>query len=373
MLAGLFPVTNANAGAATTYEIQVGRGFGRDFPGGSARFYPPEVKVHKGDTLHFSTPVFVLPAGTTPEQYLADNAALGAPGNLLAADPDDGATATKLNPNLLVFLDCGTVDNPCSADGHDLLNPGFFTEGDFSVTVDANPGDVLYGIGIPWGPSAIRIEVVNPNDTASTQAELDATAKTLKAQDKDDAFALFDEYSHKKTFTTDDAGHKVWDAYVGIDRGPIVILAMFPAKLNLKKGDSVQYHFDLTNELHSAAMPIKKAKKQAFKMFSPFCDPDGDQGPGPDGDLQTQQPPFCNDPTQLEVDMGNTAPKGDGSVDSLGEYQDSGWKAYDAANGTGYLNDDPWTVQFNTKTGDSPIKYICTFHGPFMKGTVVVK
>jgi plastocyanin len=372
MLAGLLPVTSARA--ATTYDIQVGRGFGRDFPGFSARFYPPEVKVHKGDTLNFNSPVFVLPSGTTPEQFLADNAALSAQYNLLMADPDDGELATKLNPSFIQFLECGAVDNPCSYNGNgDILNPGFFYEGPLAVTIDANPGDVLYGIGIPWSPQSIRIEVVGPNDTASTPEELAATAKELKQQDKAAATALLDQYAHMdKTFTTDENGHKVWDAYAGVDSGPISLLAMFPANLNVKKGDSVQFHFDLTNEVHSATMPIKKAKKQAFKMFGLFCDPDGDQGAGPDGPPQTEAPPFCNDPTQLEIDMGNTAPKGDQTMDSLGEYQDSGWKGYDAGDGS-YLNTDPWTVQFNAKTGDTPIKYICTFHGPFMKGAISVK
>ncbi len=370
VLAALFPA--AGARAATTYKIKAGTGFGKTFPGGSFRFYPDEVTLHPGDTLNFNFPVSILPVGTSPEQFLADNARLGDPYHVLSADPDEGATATKLNPAFAVFLDCGAADNPCVYDGKkDPLNPGFFGEGKFNVVIDAKPGDVLYALQVPWSTQALTINVVDANGTASTQEELDATAKQLKEQDKAAALALYDEYSKKHTYTMVD-GKKVWDAWAGIDQGPIAILAMFPAKMKIKKGESVQFHFDLENEIHSATMPIKKAKKELFKMFAIACDPDGDDDLGPDKKPETEAPPFCNDPSQLEVDMGNVFQKGDGVVDKPSEYQDSGFRGPEVAE-DGFFTNDPFTVQFNTKTEDDPIKWICSFHGPFMKGEIVVK
>jgi plastocyanin len=372
-MVGLFPVSPAGAGAGTTLKIKVGTGFGREFPGGSSRFYPDTVAVHQGDTLKFTFPPMLIPADTTPAEFLAENADLGDPYHVLATDPDDGATAVKINPPQLVPLDCGPVEAPCHYDATtgNVLNPGLLGEGKFFVVVDAAVGSVFHGLSSPWGQSSLRIEVVEDTAAADTQAQLDARAADLKAQDQAAAFALFDEYSNKHTFTEVE-GHKVWDAWGGIDQGPIVILAMFPAKLKIAKGDSVMWHFDLTNEVHSATMPLKKANKLARGMFSPKCDPDGDDGPGPDNNPQINRPPFCNDPTQLEADMANVFQKGDGVQDSPNEYQDSGWRGPENSP-DGFFTNDPFTVSFNTKTDRKGIGYACSFHGSFMKGYVVVK
>jgi plastocyanin len=368
---GLFPVSPAGAGAGVTLKIKVGSGFGREFPGGSTRFFPDTVTVHQGDSLQFTFPPILIPTDTTPEAFLADNAQIDDPYHALAHDPDDGATATKINPTQLAPVDCGTVGAPCHYDATGVLNPGFLGEGKFFVVIDAAAGSVFHGLSSPWGQSALRIEVVADTAASDSQAALDARAADLKAQDQAAAFALFDDYSNRHTFTDAD-GHKVWDAWAGIDQGPIVILAMFPAKLKIAKGDSVMWHFDLTNEVHSATMPLKKANKLARGMFSPKCDPDGDDGPGPDNPPEIRQPPFCNDPTQLEADMANLVQKGDGVQDSPNEYQDSGWHGPENSP-DGFFNNDPFTVSFNTKTDRTGIAYACSFHGSFMKGVVVVR
>jgi plastocyanin len=364
------------AQAQTVYTVQMGQDI-KGTPGFSARFYPPAISVHKGDTIQFKGGApFVLPAGTSPQEWAEESASkIDDPYGTFVADPDDAPGKVKINPVYVFPLDCGTADNPCVANGNDLFNSGLFAEGPLSITIDANPGDVLYAIGAPWTQnpsSSMRIDVVGNNETASTQAELDQRASKLKARDVDTARALDAKYSTKQTKHKDAKGRNVWDAWAGVDQGPVTMLAMYPAELNIDKGDRVQWHFDLNNEPHSVALPFDKAKQVAFTNFSFACDPDGDQAPGPDTAPTSQEPPFCASLDQLEVEFPGAAPHGDGVVKNANDYEDSGFHGPEVNTG-GFFSQDPYTLTFNTTTDAKGIKYLCTFHGPFMRGAVVVK
>ncbi|MGH2730625.1 MAG: hypothetical protein ACRDJI_08445 [Actinomycetota bacterium] len=372
-------VPTMTASAMTTYDVQVGREFpeSRGIPGFSARYYPESIRVHKGDTIHFrGGPGLFLPAGEDPTEWRLANAAnLGDPYFPFQADPDDGADAVKFNLDLFEPLEgCGDAAAPCEFDGKDVLNSGDVRE--FFVTITANPGDVLIAIP-PFGMGTeFRIDVVAQNEAASTQEELDLLAKDLKKQDLDRATELHEEYSDKKEKETTDGGEVVWDAWAGFDEGPIALLAMYPHKLRIKRGQSVRWNFSLTNELHTATLPFAKAESLAFNNFSPQCDPDGDEGTLPDRDPtnKEQENEACKEPAITEFDMDRrerNTPRGNGIFTGNKDFEYSGLRAWDQGEDD-FFDPTPWEVQFDKVSPDEGWRYFCTFHGKFMDGFVIV-
>jgi plastocyanin len=378
----LFPST---ARAATTYDVQ----FGADFfefgvPAFSLRAYPTSVKLMKGDTIRFygfGGPV-LLPAGEVPQEWTEQhNTFLGDDWLQLLPDADDGPDATKFNTAYFFTEECaGTVDAPCEYQGNgtDPYIPPETETGDVYVTINANPGDVVWGF-VGAGVSPLRIEVVSDQADASTQAELDARADEQWAQDFETALSTHERYSSKQTWHRDADGHKVHDAWGGLSRGPIEFLAMYPKTLKIKKGDRVMWHFgDLQNELHTVAVPTSAGLEAAAQSFMPSCDPDGDDGPGPDTppnfEAETDEE-LCPDISQLEFEMNPDEIFGTGNGTYNGKANDlelSGIKGHESYQDS-LLNDDPWELKFSAPSGKKGYKYFCTIHGRSMGGKVIVK
>jgi hypothetical protein len=183
------------------------------------------------------------------------------------------------------------------------------------VTVDANPGTVLYGA---LGPSAaIRVAVVDDPADASSPEELAARATALKRQDYNTAVGLHRKYGDRQTWHRDHRGRKVYDAWAGLSRGSIELLAMYPEKLTIRKDERVQWHFDLENEIHNATFSFEQAKDIFNNTFVPWCDPDTDAGPGPDTEPDFTNPDdpstWCDDLSQLEFDLDDREVFGGGN------------------------------------------------------------
>jgi plastocyanin len=378
-------IPTMTASAAVTYDVKVGREFpeSKGIPGFSARFYPESIRVHKGDTIHFrGAPGLFLPSGEDPTEWRLANAAdLGDPYFPFDADPDDGADAVKFNIDLFSPTrdDCGDAAAPCEFDGKDVLSSGD-VEGlgskEFFVTITANPGDVLFAIPLFGIGAEFRIDVVAENEAASTQEELDLLAKDLKQQDLDRVGELHDEYSAKKIKETTDTGEVVWDAWAGVDEGPISLLAMYPHKLRIKRGQSVRWNFPLTNELHTATLPFAKAESLVFNNFVPWCDPDGDEGTVPDREptKKEQENEACKAPAVTEFDLDRrerNTPRGDGIFTGNKDFEYSGLRGWDQGPDD-FFDPTPWAVEFDKLSPDEGWRYFCTFHGKFMDGFVVV-
>ena len=135
------------------------------------------------------------------------------------------------------------------------------------------------------------------------------------------------------------------------------------------KGQKVHWHWGkLRYEDHTVTFPAKKARALAQRTGAPVCDPDGDGGPGPDNPPDTNQPPFCNNPNQLEFDIPArfAEKRGDGR-----------FKRFDFSNsraeGAGvHTGQDPYTLKFTRVAAKKGFGYICMIH-PFMRARVVVK
>lgn len=369
LTAALLPASPASA--ATTYQVQVGAEAGPAF---SWRFYPSAIKVAEGDTLQFSAMVDLTPAGESAEEWREKKASdLDQEYYLWQSDPDDASE--KINLNVLwefVGPPCGASDSPCSYTGEEIHNglPFLSQDPGFAVEVNAPVGTVFYAVNLFGGQSHMRVEVVDPGE-ASSQAELDARSAQLQERDRALAIALFNSLNNPEKHK--EGGKVVWDAYAGYDTRNLSFFTNFPRKLTVKKGQKVRYHFELENEYHSATYG-NKAFEVLSESFMPVCDPDGDEGPGPDTEA-APEPPFCEDPTQLEVDMHKNffGGAGDGKLTSGRDFESSGVRSPESLQGGGFGDGKYWDVKMTKPNMKKGFKFICLLHGPGMNNKVFVR
>lgn len=388
LVAALAPAWPARA--QTVYEVEVGQDFfeSAGLPGFSSRFYPGSIRIHKGDTIHFfgfGAPV-VFPEGMTTAEALERFAfEPGDPYSNPVPDPDEGPDAWKFDFSKFAptLTDCGTAQDPCEWNGADRDAVGIPVEApDVHYTITANPGDVIYANLFGFShDSEFRIEVVGPNEPASTQAELDARAAQLKQDDFDKAASMFGRYQSRQSSHRAPNGARITDVWVGVENGSVSLLGMFPRRVKVKRGSKVQFHFDYEGmEVHNAVFPKKTAKDIMRNTFVPVCDPDGDDGTAPDlaaifDPDDPEAPPTCPEGAVLEFDLDPREINmiGNGVLGGGRDLEGSGAR-------TGQLlqpsekpfNESPWEVKFTEESPKGGWKYMCTIHGPLMSGAVIV-
>lgn len=356
------------------------------------RFLAPELNVHKGDVLNFRGgfhTATAIPAGEDPGAWFGENIGIGGPFALNAFDPDEGPTSIKYNNNALFpnQANCGPVHfgaPPCTYDGSETLNSGvlFFVStedggGGFSMEVDANPGDTFFIICIVHPAMMLKVNVVGPNDAATTQAEIDAFKASTVAADTAAAQETHQEYATKRQTRRLANGKRLHQAWAGIDRPGFALFEMYPLTLKLRKGDKVKWNFNqLIYEIHSTTMPRSAVAAIASGDFVPVCDPDGDNGPGPDTDA-TFDPatgrPSCPEGSALEIDSSPRflVPEGDGRWTGRKDLEHSAVRSPNLPSPP-TQGANPYRVAFKALTGDRAHKYACVVH-PFMVGNIKVK
>jgi plastocyanin len=378
------------ARAATTYEIIVGADYfeSAGIPGFSTRFYPGSVKLHKGDILHFAgfgAPALLpkdLSTAEAIERFAFDPTD---PYSNPVPDPDDGPDAWKFDFSKFTptFVGCGTADNPCEWAGSDPDAVGIPEEvPEIYVTITANPGDVIYANLFGYSHDAdFRIEVVAQNETASTQAELDTRASQLQRDDLDKAGALLNRFSTRESSHVTRDGTRVTDVWVGVENGPVALLGMFPRKVTIKRGQTVQFHFDYEGmETHDAFFPKSVARDVLFNTFVPVCDTDGDTGTALDvepifDETDPEAPPACPDGAVLEFDLDprQVTKQGNGVFAGASDVENSGIRTGELLQPHPILDESPWNLKFKKISPDGGWKYMCTIHGGLMSGLVIVK
>jgi plastocyanin len=359
-------------------KVRVGGFFKNGAPGEGVRFYAPELNVHTGDTLTFAnrgfhTATFLPSSVTDVAQWQQDNqAGLDKPYSVLLADPDDidsdpGASDEKppgkFN-NAVAFPDppdCGAPEQPpCEYSGDSVLNSGALTFTRWSSTITADPGTSAWVLCLIHPNMTLKVNVVDDTAETTTQDEIDSYKESQSAEDAEAALK-----KHNRLLNKHVKKNGKWQAWSGYDGDGYALIAMYPRKLEIKKGQEVEWNFHLSAELHTVTFPIKKGRKVFARDFLPGCDPDGDAGPGPDNPPDTEQPPFCDDPSQLEFDIAAKTIHlyGDGQF-AGSDYENSGVRGAGAPT---------YSLKFTEKSDSKGYKYMCLIHGPFQRGTVEVK
>lgn len=379
------PTASASHSAIT---IQVGAQLGgRNLPGESNRFLGPEtITVHQGDRITFDFRGFhtatMLPQGVGVEDWLADNTGPTGQYGFAVTDPDDGAGEFKDNFSTVITsnqTDCGgATQNPCSYTGDDVVNSGapFELPSTFTVAVNSEPGTSFWVVCLIHHHMRTRIRVVGDPASATPQSVIDEMRRDQVARDLDWAEATHEKYSDRRTSHQNAAGRRVWDAWAGVDNRHASLYAFYPKRLSIEKGDIVRWHFDaLIHEDHTVSMPDPQIfRRLAFDEF--MCDPDGDQGTGPDTapefDQQTGEP-ICPEGSVLEVDISHEfwGGAGNGVLSSQNDAEHSGIRGMQAERmSPPTAGIDSFDVRFGAKSGNKPFKYFCFLHD--MDGTVAV-
>lgn len=390
MVAGLVIVPAQTASAASvTYTVQVGQfhGYGANcdpqtfqhcIGAEGQHFFAPRT-VHKGDILHFVGGGFdtasLLPANEDLEGWIAANATFpGQPYALASSDPDEGALGLKFT-NAVFFpssFSCGVAQQPCDYDGNSVVNSGV-PQGDsmdFYVQVNANPGDYFYIDNLIVPRMHQRVQVVPESTATPTQAEIDAGAAAQDAQDQDEGAALVAKL--KRQTSHQGSSGKVVDSYVGYDTHDLAIMGIFPSKLNLDKGQTVRYHFAQDEYFaHTMTFPLAQGLDISSHLGELVCDPDGDNGPGPDTEAQPA-PPFCAggfDQVELDIPEHFVTTEGNGILTSATDFESSGFRGGSVPKlGPTIGGNGSWDLRF-TKKG--VFRGLCLVH-PEMRQKVTV-
>lgn len=374
LISAALPATTASA--ATTYEVEIGRWL-EGAPAESMRFLPGSIDVHEGDSLHFSSSGFhtatLLPVGEGPVDWFDTMARPGTsdPYAILQPDPDDGSYKFSVPALLPSSFTCGAPTQPaCSFDGSSLINSGLPETGlDLTATIDVSAGSSFYVVCVIHGPGMrMRVNVVPDGEPASDPDDLAAANAAAIKQDTNSAIALDEKFSALRTWHQRPDGSRVWDAWAGVENRHVALFAMYPRKLVLERGDTVQWHFDSLNfEPHSATFPVSTGKEIVKDSFIPSCDPDGDGGAGPDTPPVLEAPPFCADPSELELDLDPRFVP----VAGNGTFRGSELESSGVRGSLSPLGDHNYNLTFGRSSGEEPFKYLCLVH-PWMRGRVVV-
>jgi plastocyanin len=252
------------------------------------------------------------------------------------------------------------------------LNSGLPQGGplEFNVAIDAPAGSRLTFLCLIHTQMRLRVDVVAAGQESSPAALAQAKEEALR-HDTEEAAALHARYSARKTKHRTASGQVVWDAWAGVDGGHVSLFGMYPKKLNIKRGQRVQWHFGgLIFEPHTVTFPLSKGLEIANAFPTPMCDPDGDEGSAPDTPPSAPPPAFCEGgPQQLELDapQGLMLQAGDGRVRSKTDFESSGWRGT-----VSQPSSAAYTLRFPKTSGDAGHRYVCMIH-PFMRGRVVVR
>ena len=343
----------ANAQTPMTYEVLTGAEI-PGTPGWDFHMFPSELTAHPGDTLHFDWGSVVLlpPAGEMPFTHF------------WAPDPDDNGF--KIDGRAFFPTESGTgcgltSDNPCIFDGTSVLYPGDqdYSEAGFWVRIADSldnttftASNLYHELTVTVDSTATQSPAEDPNFDEHIAA---ATAETE---------ALIEQLNQVE-FETTSTGKRIYKAYMGYDNDHISLFEAFPQNLRIRKGDKVEWTMATVVEPHTASTPPRKAKKFANQAFSgaPVCDPDGDEGPGPDQPADFENPMLCDDPNQAELDLPNKFAKeqGDGKVPTGGD-RDTDYDTSGLRGGPAGIPRDPYDLKFIRKSGDTPFTVMCAIH-----------
>ena len=371
----VLPIGAAHA-AAQTLSIQVGGDSqvnGTLFEG--MRFLAPSaVVVNKGDTLTFDFAGFhtatLLPANQGPDEWKAQNATgLGSTYGLVDLDSDDSGNFL-INPKVAFPSDptCGSSSTPCAYDGSAVVNSGISVlspSPTWSVTINGKPGDSFWVVCLVHPDMAMRVQIAQGAQTATTQAAIDSYKASTLSDDHESAAALLPKLN-KPTSHKTASGKVVWDAYAGFDQDGYGLDGMFPHALHVTKGQTVRWHFtQLMGNIHTVTFPKSKVGALNAAFPNPVC-----EGASGDTPPSAAPPQFCSTgPQDLELELAGS------SLLPAGGHTYAGGSAIlnSGVEGAGAPSTAPFDVKFTKASGTKGFQYACIVHGVMMSGTVFVK
>ena len=382
------------ARAATVYEVQVGAFI--DYPKAeSTRMFPSALTVHRGDVVHFTSPVMhsvaVLTAGQDPVAWIEQNwRGTKKAWSLFVAESDE-AGVHKLNPRVLFpSHPCGwPTQVACAYEGIedpvlDVLSSGLplfpedgrlvATQLDFSMRVDAAVGTTMWAVSLVNPGARLRIDVVDDAVVTSDPAALATSSADQLAQDRATVRRLHNKFVDRRVFFRTASGRKVWKVWAGIETATVSLRNFYPRRSVIRSGDKVRWFFDkLRWRADTVTFPRTRGIALAGSFPQIACDPNGDLTEGSETGPTRADYPYCENPLDLEMEAPRaaTARAGDNNHTRLAEFDSSGVRG--PALG---LADETYSLRFKKASPRRGFRYVGVvgqiIHAP-MSGTVVVK
>jgi plastocyanin len=230
-LAGALGITGIASAAPApppqTLNVQVG-----NVASGVAAndFFPDQIQVHKGDTIHFANTsvephtVTYLPGTPQPMDRPA----------LIISNP--AGPGKVINP--LAFDPTNTSTSPNDFDPHKYFNSGWLGE-DASVDVAFNVAGDFKFLCLVHPGMELAISVAGQPIDVQSQADLDKAAKAQSDALIATGKAIIAGYQLTKT--TDTSGAANWNAQVGGGVGQADLLSFLPGTIQIATGDTVTW------------------------------------------------------------------------------------------------------------------------------------
>lgn len=388
----------------------------------SLRFFPEDIRVHRGDVVRFTSHVrlqtiaLLPPHVKEPQKWVNKHAFdLRAPWYPVTLDPDEAGVKVNNAVAFPPFPPCGAPGrSPCrfplppheraaqdtrwgfgsptpDKEVSGVLGSGLSSTPpssdprnptrtlDFAVQVDADPGTELHVVSLFAKQGRARILVVPDDEPLPSDAELSRARHEHIRQDVATALAIDARYANHHSSSPGPEGTTVWDALAGVEEGPVAVRQSYPRRLEIRQGDTVRWSPRLVENLvHTVTLPSSAVRGRPF--FSTECDLDTDHGTVGDVPSVLPAPLFCpGGPAQVEFDLNELMfPSGNGAYTAApDEVENSGvlGMAPDLVGEKDYPNVEPrqpYSLLFDAPSGPDGFEYWCALHGE-MHARVVVR
>lgn len=236
-------------------RVQVGAAppGGAPLPFSYTRYYPEQVKVHRGQTVVFDT---VEPFDLHTTSFWPGGAAALPP----LFRPNEEPESFAVNEPAWQRSSCGDVSEPaCRVDGSTKpLSSGLnaLTEPTWRVTVDRPVGSTTKFLCMVHPGMSGSIKVVPDSVPLPTQAEIDAQTREQVAADTEEAIA-HRALRDRQVVRRPDGDRDIWRVLVGDSSpsGHVSIMSYMPNRLTqARPGDAVEFVAAGVSH-HSATFP----------------------------------------------------------------------------------------------------------------------
>lgn len=259
---------------------------------------------------------------------------------------------------------------------------------DFRVKVVAEPGTTFWVVQLFAKEAHLKVTVVDDEVPVATAEDLERARAAQLEADTETAHDLDSRYASHRDLSIED-GHRVWNAFAGVEEGPVALRQSYPRVLTIQPGDRVRWRTDRVNSLvHTLTFSPHQEDDLKKDFFTQQCDVDGDEpaaGHVEDVPSDLPAPVFCPGGWhQVEFDFSNLVGPGfgDGRYEGRHDAEHSGLRgmapAVDDPRLTGgpLLPSKPYVLEFVERSGGDGFTFFCALHSSLnrpMFGTVVVR